>query len=127
MPTVKKREEQHLQKRMALKKDPLRELKFKQELEFLGSIIKQHTFSLPMVLSEIEKVKPQMVDINQLSFSETLDSVVIKGESGQVGAISQFIANLYRSGRFDIKLTREEIREDKKINFELTAKWNIKG
>lgn len=126
--TINRREAQGRQRAsIALKKDSLSELEYKQDLAFLGSIIKRHTFPLSMVLSEIEKVKPEMVNIDKLSFSETLDRFVIKGESGQVGAISQFVIRLYRSGRFDIELTREEIREDKKIDFELTAKWVFKG
>ncbi len=95
----------------------------KQDLQYLSGIIKKNMFSLPTVLTEIERVKPDKIDITELKFSDNLKVVMIKGESNHANSVSQFILGMNRSERFDIELSREEINEDKKIIFELTARW----
>ena len=97
--------------------------KIKQDLNYLSGILKKNMFSLPAVLTEIERVKPDKIDINELIFSDNLKVVIIKGESNHVRSISEFIIEMDRSKRFNIELSREEINEDKKIIFELTARW----
>jgi len=97
--------------------------KIKQDLSYLSGIIKKNMFPLPVVLSEIERIKPDKIDINELIFSENLKTLIIKGESNHVGSVSLFIVDMERSKHFDVELSKEEIKEDKKIFFELTARW----
>jgi hypothetical protein len=97
--------------------------KIKQDLKYLEGIIKKNMFPLPAVLTEIERVKPDKIDINELIFSDNLKIVIIKGESNHVGSVSKFIIRMDRSKRFHIELSKEEINEDKRIIFELTARW----
>ena len=97
--------------------------KTKEDLNYLSTIIKKNMFPLPIVLTEIERVKPDKIDINELIFSDNFKIVTIKGESKNVDSVSRFIINLDRSNHLSIELSREEIKEDKRIIFELTARW----
>jgi len=97
--------------------------KIKQDLNYLKGIIKKNLFPLPFVLSEIERVKPDKININELIFSKNLKTLIIKGESNHAGSVSEFIVDMKSSKYFDIELSKEEIKEDKKIIFELTARW----
>ena len=80
-------------------------------------------FSLPEVLTEIERIKPDKIDIKELIFSDNLTVVMIRGESNHAGSVSKFIIGMDRSKQFNIELSREEIDENKRIIFELTARW----
>ncbi len=97
--------------------------KIKQDLNYLSGILKKNMFSLPKVLTEIERIKPDKIDINELIFSDNLTVVMIRGESNHAGSVSKFIIGMDRSKQFNIELSREEIDENKRIIFELTARW----
>lgn len=97
--------------------------KLKQDLDFFSVVIEKAMFPLPVVLSQIEKVKPDKINIRSLVFSQKLDTVKISGDSAHVGAVSNFIIDLEKSIHFKVQLSKEEIRENKIIAFELIARW----
>ncbi|MFH2059881.1 MAG: hypothetical protein ABIJ59_13385 [Pseudomonadota bacterium] len=103
--------------------DSKEDKRFKQDLNYLSDIIKKNMFALPAVLTEIERVKSDRVDINELIFSDDFMVVRIKGESNHVKSVSEFVVGMDRSNHFDIDLSKEEISDDKKIIFELKARW----
>ncbi len=92
-------------------------------LDFIVPIIEKKIFSIPAVLSEIEKKKPNKITINTLVFSKDNKTVIIEGESKYISAISDFIINMKQSDQFDVDLTNEEFDTDKTVFFELTALW----
>lgn len=96
---------------------------FKKDVAYFSSITEKSLFPLTDLLTRIEKVRPQKVDIDSLLFSDNLHALVIRGSSGQVSAITRFITELGKSGYFDIQLSKEEIMGNKSVEFELTARW----
>ena len=99
-------------------KTPLR-----QDLNYLKTIIKKNMFPLSEVLTQIERVKPDKIDIKELIFSDNLKTIVISGASDHVAEVSDFLIAMERSNYFTTELTKEEINENSRIIFELTAKW----
>lgn len=99
-------------------KKPLR-----QDLNYLKTIIKKNMFPLSEVLTQIERVKPDKIDIKELIFSDNLKTIVISGASDHVAEVSDFLIAMERSNCFTTELTKEEINENSRIIFELTAKW----
>jgi len=123
---IKKLKKRSEQKRISAQKILTNKKEYqqlKQELNYLSAVIKKNMFPLTMVLTEIERVKPDKIDINELIFSDSLKLVIIKGKSSHAGSVSGFLSGMDRSQRFNIELSREEIKEDNTIVFELTAKW----
>lgn len=96
---------------------------YKKDMAVFSELIAKNLFPLQKVLSEIEKAKPQKVNIVSLNFSENLYALRITGESKYVASVSKFIVDLDRSESLEVELLKEEIQEDKKIVFELTARW----
>jgi len=90
---------------------------------YLEGIIKKNMFSLPLLLTEIEKIKPEQLNINEIVFSENLQVVTLKGQSNFVNRISQFLIALDRSPLFRVELSKEEINGQQQIAFELILKW----
>jgi hypothetical protein len=121
--TINKRSEQ--QRVNARKTNINREddKKNRQDLNYLKAIIKKNMFPLSELLTQIERVKPDKIDIKALIFSDNLKTVIISGASGHVSEVSDFIAGMDRSKSFTIELSKEEINENSRIIFELTAKW----
>lgn len=103
--------------------DEKEENKLKQDLDFFSAMIEKTQFPLSVVLSQIEMAKPDKINIHSLLFSQNLDMVKIKGESAYAKAVSRFIIDLDKSIHFKVQLSKEEIRENKIIVFELTARW----
>lgn len=101
--------------------------KAKADFKYLTGIIQKNLFPLPFVLSEIERIKTDRININALVFFKNLAGVTIKGDSTHVDSISRFIVDMEKSEHFNIELSREEIKENKKIIFELIARWNFEG
>ena len=99
------------------------EKKNQQELHYLKGIITKNMFPLVEVLTQIEILKPDQIDINSLLFSKNLKTVVIKGESNNISQVSLFLKKMNTSRDFVIELSKEEINEDKRIIFELIARW----
>ncbi len=110
----------HDKKRLSVTKE---DTNHRQDVNYLKAVIEKNMFPLIEVLSQIEKVKPEKIDINELLFNENLNTIVIKGASNQVTQVSKFLMEMDRSKYFVIELSKEEINEDKRIIFELTAKW----
>jgi len=108
------------QKRLSMGKE---DKNSRQDLNYLKAVIKKNIFPLNEVLSQIEKIKPAKIEINELRFIDNLKTILIKGASHQVTQVSKFLMELDRSKYFAIELSKEEIEEDKRIIFELTAKW----
>ena len=73
------------------------EKKNRQELHYLKDIITKNMFPLTEVLTQIEILKPDQIDINSLLFSENLKTVVIKGESSNISQISLFLNKMNSS------------------------------
>jgi hypothetical protein len=96
-----------------------------KDFDYLSALIQKHLFSLPMVLTEIENAKQDKIHILSLVFLDDLLGVSIKGESDHMDAVSKFILDMDRS--FDIEMSRQEINENKKIVFELIARWISAG
>jgi hypothetical protein len=122
---INKRSEQKkvkAQKRVNASKE---DEKIKQDFNYLKAIVTKNMFPLTEVLTQIEKVKLDKIDINELIFSDNLKSVMIKGASSQVSVVSKFLMEMNRSKYFVIELSKEEIDNNKRIMFELTAKWII--
>ena len=80
-------------------------------------------FPLSELLTQIERVKPDKIDIKALIFSDNLKTIVISGASDHVEEVSDFIAGMDRSKSFAIELSKEEIDENSRIIFELIARW----
>ena len=97
--------------------------KLKKEFNYLIPVIERDLFPLPLFLTEIEKNKPEKIDINELTFSETLKTVTIKGESNYVESVSAFLIEMEKSKHFSVNLIRQVIKEDHSILFELKAEW----
>ncbi len=94
-----------------------------QDLNYLKTIIKKNMFPLSELLTQIERVKPDKIDIKALIFSDNLKTVIISGASDHVAEVSDFIVGMDRSKYFTIELSKEEITENSRTIFELTAKW----
>jgi len=99
------------------------EKKFQQDLNYLKAVITKNMFPLAEVLTQIEIIKPDKIDIKALIFLDNLKTIVIKGASSNVSQVSLFLKNLDKSQYFVIELSKGEINENKRIIFELTAKW----
>jgi len=97
--------------------------KLKKEFNFLLPVIEKDLFSLPLFLTEIEKNKPEKINIYELTFSENLKTVTLKGESNYVESVSAFLIEMEKSKYFSVDLIRQVIKEDRSIMFELKAKW----
>jgi hypothetical protein len=95
--------------------------------EPLGKMIQQEQFPLLDVLTELEILKPERVDIMGLNFTESLATVRIKAESLSAEAVFSFLDSMARSPRFDVELSRKEVSHDNRIIFELTARWIADG
>jgi Tfp pilus assembly protein PilN len=91
-----------------------------QDFLYLNTIVKKSSVSLPLFLSEIEKIKPDRVNINEVAFSQSLQVVTLKGQSDFVDTVSQFLMALDRSPLFDVKLSKQEIHGAGQVAFELT-------
>jgi hypothetical protein len=103
--------------------DPKALEEIKTDFLYLDGILKKTNFSLPLVLSEIEKIKIDQVVINEVAFTENLRVVTLKGQSNFVMAVSDFLASLDKSRRFKVELSKEEINGQRQISFELTLEW----
>ena len=77
--------------------------KNRQDLNYLKAIIKKNMFPLSELLTQIERVKPDKIDIKALIFSDNLKTVIISGASGHVADITDFIAGMDRSKSFTIE------------------------
>lgn len=93
----------------------------------LGKMIHQNLFPLLDVLTELEILKPEQVDIMHLNFTDSLTSIRIRAESSNAAAVFTFIDSMARSPRFNVDLSRKEIGQDNRIIFELTARWMANG
>jgi len=91
--------------------------------EPLGKMIRQEQFPLLEVLTELEILKPEQVDIMHLNFTDSLTIVRIKAESDSPSAVFSFMDSMARSPKFDVELSRKEVGQDNRIMFELTARW----
>ena len=90
--------------------------------EPLGKMIRQEQFPLLDVLTELEILKPERVDIIRLDFADNLTVLRIKAQSTSPTAVFSFMDNMARSPRFDVELSRKEVDQDNRIIFELTAR-----
>jgi len=91
-----------------------------ETLAFFSPIVKKAVFPLPQILTELERIKPETLDIDAVVFAQNLDTVRISGRSHDVDAVSRFIVDLDRSPVFTVHLSRQEILENRQIAFELT-------
>jgi cell division protein FtsB len=121
--TINKRSEQKRVKNRKIVHNTKDDETSRQDLDYLKEILKKNMFPLSLLLTQIEKVKPDKVDINELVFSDDLKTVVMKGESNHVAQVSRFLVEIDRSKYFEIELSKEEINKDNRIIFELEAKW----
>lgn len=121
--TINKRSEQQRVNARKININREDDKKNRQDLNYLKAIIKKNMFPLSELLTQIERVKPDKIDIKALIFSDNLKTVIISGASGHVAEVSDFIAGMDRSKFFTIELSKEEINENSRIIFELTAKW----
>jgi hypothetical protein len=95
---------------------------------YLEGIRKKQLFSLPLVLSEIEKIRQDQLIVNEVAFTENPWGVTLKGQSNFVMAVSDFLAALEKSRRFRVELSKielpkEAINSNEQILFELTLEW----
>ncbi len=97
--------------------------KIKKELGYLISIIEKDLVPFPKVLTEIEQYKPEIVDIHELTFSDNLKNIIIKGESGHFESVSLFFTKMEQSKHFAVKHIKQGIKENRNILFELTIEW----
>lgn len=95
----------------------------KKDFSYINGIINKNIFSLPRFLSELEKLKPERVNINEVGFGENPKMVTIKGRSDFVTAVSAFLNALDKSPQFRVEVSKEEIHGQGKIAFELTLEW----
>ncbi len=95
----------------------------KKDFSYINGIINKNLFSLPLFLSELEKLKPERVNINEVGFGENLKVMTIKGRSNFIPAVSAFLNALDKSPQFRVELSNEEINDQGQIAFELTLEW----
>ena len=95
----------------------------KKDFSYINGIINKNMFSLPLFLSELEKLKPERVNINEVGFGENIKVVTIKGRSDFVPAVSAFLNALDKSTQFRVELLKEEIHGQGQIAFELMLEW----
>lgn len=105
-------------------KDKSTDSETKKQRNYMTAVIKKNLFPLSAILSELEKLKQEQVDINEISFADNLQKIIIKGASENAMQASRFIVEMDRSEIFKIALTKEEIDQKKRIIFELTAEFN---
>ncbi len=103
--------------------DSVEQQRLNTQLAFLSTQIKRSMRSIPLMLNELEYLKPEKVNIHELSFTQDLKELIIKGESKFFEEVSRFVIDMNRSKRFDVEITKESFNDNKKISFELTAKW----
>mgnify|MGYP001548475048 CR=1 FL=1 len=106
-----------------VKNDKEERLKLKAQKAFYGSLIEKHLVPVSGMLTRIETIKPDRVNIKEVYFKKDLHVLVIQGESNDVGSVSEFLIGLDRSENFSVEITQQEIGKDSKIEFELTARW----
>lgn len=99
--------------------DPKAVQRLEQDHLYLNQMIEKTLFSLPGFLSELEKIKPEKLEINEVSFSEGLKVINIKGRSDFEKPISQFILDLNMLPKLEVTLSKHEITGSKGIEFEL--------
>lgn len=95
----------------------------KKDFSYIKGIINKNMYSLPRFLSELEKLKPERVNINEVGFGENPKVVTLKGRSDFVTAVSSFLNALDKSPRFRVELSKEEIHGQGQIAFELMLEW----
>ena len=106
----------------AQKKEKDRE-KSKEKLDYLYSLIKKNLFSLPLVLTELERVKPEKIEIMEVQLSKDLKTANIVGKTGYVESVSTFLRDLDQSPYFSIDLARGSVDSDRNIRFTLKTNW----
>ena len=74
--------------------------KIRLDLNYLKDIVTKNMFPFSELLTQIEKIKPDKVDINELAFSDNLRTVLIKGASNNVAQVSRFLVGMDRSKYF---------------------------
>lgn len=118
-----KKQAQH--KRLAQKAVPnTKEFEnLRNDFSHINGIINKNMFSLPLFLSELEKLKPEQVNINEVGFGENPKVVTLKGRSDFVIAVTAFLNALDKSPQFRVELSKEEIHGQGQISFELTLEW----
>lgn len=121
--TINKRSEQQRVNARKININREDDKKNRQDLNYLKAILKKNMFPLSELLTQIERVKPDKIDIKALIFSDNLKTIVISGASDHVEEVSDFIAGMDKSKSFAIELSKEEIDENSRIIFELTARW----
>ncbi|THB80453.1 MAG: hypothetical protein D3926_07095 [Desulfobacteraceae bacterium] len=115
--TMKKK----IKKRQA---DTKKQKSLKKELGYLLSLIKGDGRSPLPVLTEIEKNKPERVDIHKIQFSNNFKKITIQGESDHIESVTGFFTGLEASGRFKVnKLIKNRIDKKHTILFDFNAQW----
>ncbi len=120
---LNQRAQKQIKKAQQPKVDLQDQKKNKKDMAVLVSAVRDSLFPHIEILSEIEQKKPDKVNINELVFSENLNTVTLKGDSNYIQAITEFLTDMGKSSRLNIELSRVEIKENNVITFELTAKW----
>ncbi len=106
------------------KKRPDKEA-FKQAQAYLRDlepIVAKAMFPVFQFLDALETAKPDSLDLNEVSLSQTSNSIILKGETLSGESVSNFLFALARSELFKVGITSEAIDESKKIRFEIEAK-----
>lgn len=93
--------------------------KLEQNHIYLNRMVEKTLFSLPGFLSELEKIKPEKLEIDEVSFSDELKVVHIKGQSDFEKPISRFILDLNKLPKLSVTLSEHEITGSRGIEFEL--------
>lgn len=91
----------------------------------LQTLLTKHFISVPAVLTEIEKLKPEKVTIEEINYSHSDKgyNIIINGSSDYTEAVQLFIERMNVSPKFLSALVEEKISNYHKIEFKMTATW----
>ncbi len=91
----------------------------------LTFVLKKHLTSLPALLTELERLKPEKVVINTINYDHTEKghTVILNGASNYIEAVQLFIDRMNTSPRFLSALMQGRMNDHHKIEFTLTATW----
>ena len=100
-----------------------RQALLQNEFKNLSGLIEKSLFPVIDVLTELEKIKPDKLDITELVFSDSLKQITIRAASIHPPSVSDFLDAMGASNRFSARLTRKQIDKDNTISLELAAEW----
>ena len=95
----------------------------------LRPVLEKHFVSIPELLTDLERLKPDKLKIDEIKFFETGEKygISIQGSSGKTQAVFLFLDRMNRSEKFTHTLSQQKITNSKRLTFKLTAQWRYEA